>query len=222
MRLISPVDFNRRYHLIAGKASERADAMLAEYRMNIGGDYDLVANTPDECEIHFKEPDGRVVVSKLTKLQVLLSRWPWQKNDGGWRNRTAKVREIIQSGKTADEVWLAMLPFYKDNYGTGLSIRRFFYLAWKIRFVAFFAGTSKDGGPRRQCKSHSSPGVPRNITRSPSKKTDDSTLPLVYSRPILGRNRLGRDRSKLNRGDAPQTAAPRQRAARAKSAQGPR
>lgn len=119
-----PVDFVKKYHIIQGKPSMRADAMLVEFRRNHGGNYKLVTNTPDCCEIAFTDKAGEVYTRSLTKRDVLLSRWPWQSErdnkDAGWRKCTIRVLELFAAGQSVDQVWLTMQPLFKDNYGTPL------------------------------------------------------------------------------------------------------
>ncbi len=44
---LNPMQLQRRYHWIQGRPSMRADAMRAEFRMNYGGDFEIVEATGD-------------------------------------------------------------------------------------------------------------------------------------------------------------------------------
>ena len=86
-------EVGRRYHFIGGRPSMRADAMLAEFRMNFGGDYEIIENSPTRAAIKFTDSKGREYEREFTLEQLNNSRWPWKN-------------------------WKAEVPEYKDNYGT--------------------------------------------------------------------------------------------------------
>lgn len=126
---IHPIDFVRRYHWIPGKgASMRYDAMSAEFEMNFGGKLELLEKSPKRAAAKFTKADGKVYEFELTRRDLLLSRWPWAKADKsagtlGWQKCTAEVRRMLGEGKGVDEVFSAMIPQFKDNYGTELDWR---------------------------------------------------------------------------------------------------
>lgn len=89
---IHPVDFIRKYHLVNGKPTMRADAMLAEFRMNHGGDYEIISRTPERAAIKIIDNKGRPYELALTKQEALDSRWPWKdwkKKDEGLKDNWA-------------------------------------------------------------------------------------------------------------------------------------
>lgn len=90
---LNAIEVKRRYHFIGGQPSMRADAMLAEFRMNHGGDYEIVSNTPELAEIKFIDAKGRDYTCSFSLQELNESRWPWK----DWKNHEAG---------------------YKDNYGT--------------------------------------------------------------------------------------------------------
>jgi hypothetical protein len=60
----SPVEILREYHIIEGRLSDRADAMLAKYRAR-GGKHKIVSRTPDRAEISLTI-DGETQTFSLT------------------------------------------------------------------------------------------------------------------------------------------------------------
>lgn len=60
----SPVEIARKYHIIEGNLSKKADAMLAEFREK-GGKHELNCRTPDKAEIELAI-DGQVQTFSLT------------------------------------------------------------------------------------------------------------------------------------------------------------
>lgn len=125
---LSPMDFQRKYHFIAGKPSMKAQAQLAEFRMNEGGTYELGVCDHKSATIVFVDAYKVQYDRSMTRIELMLSRWPWispgeakerkLEIQTGWRGCTAKVRELIDAGNDEESVWRAMIPYYKDNYGT--------------------------------------------------------------------------------------------------------
>lgn len=73
---ITPVEFNRKYHMIQGKPSTRADWMLAEFNLQ-GGDHEIVELTPERCAMKFTWKN-RTIEAEFTWEQAQQSRWPWK------------------------------------------------------------------------------------------------------------------------------------------------
>lgn len=73
---ITPVEFNRKYHMIQGKPSTRADWMLAEFNLQ-GGDHEIVELSPDRCAMKFTWKN-RTIEADFTWQQAQESRWPWK------------------------------------------------------------------------------------------------------------------------------------------------
>lgn len=77
----NPVELTRLYHLIDGKLSMRADAMLAEFR-NRGGEHKLIARTPDEAAIELSLGKGKGAtkeIFRLTWVEAAAEPFPWGK-----------------------------------------------------------------------------------------------------------------------------------------------
>lgn len=112
------IDFSRRYHWIPGKGpSMRADAMRSEYELNFSGRADVVANSTKEARIVFTAGDGKQHDCYADRRSFFLSRWPWSK-DHGWLRCNQMVYELIDAGKSDDEIFRTMQPYMKDNWGT--------------------------------------------------------------------------------------------------------
>jgi hypothetical protein len=76
MEGITAIEFNRRYHMIQGKPSMRADALLAEFR-SAGGSYKILENSPDRAAIAFTWED-ETYEWEFTWEEAKQSRWPWK------------------------------------------------------------------------------------------------------------------------------------------------
>lgn len=80
---LTPVEFKRRYHWIPSIGpTMRADAMRAEFRMNYGGDFEILEATPDVARIKFIDGKGRELISEVTWQQAVGEFWPWKKDRG--------------------------------------------------------------------------------------------------------------------------------------------
>lgn len=101
---LNPMQLSRRYHWIQGRPSMRADAMRAEFRMNYGGDFEIIEATGDVAHIKFTDAKGREYPSKITWQEAQREPWPWKKGCGPGTDKT--------------EPTLANL---KDNWATPLS-----------------------------------------------------------------------------------------------------
>ncbi len=85
---LNPMQLKRRYHWIQGQPSMRADAMRSEFRMNWGGDYEIIESTPDVAHIKFTNSSGKTHDSKITWQQALQEPWPWKKGCGPGTDKT--------------------------------------------------------------------------------------------------------------------------------------
>lgn len=72
------LDYQRTYHTIAGKPTMRADAMLAMFRRDYGGEYAIVECSKDRAAIELWDKDGNHTEWEFTREQALNSRWPWR------------------------------------------------------------------------------------------------------------------------------------------------
>jgi hypothetical protein len=86
---INFVEFGRRYHMIMGRPSMRSDAMLAEFRLNYGGDYEIKSRTPDLAAITFTDKRGRIYDCEFSWADAQESRWPW--ND--WEDHSKGLKD---------------------------------------------------------------------------------------------------------------------------------
>lgn len=116
---ITPMEFQAKYHLIMGKPSKKAIAMLDDFANIHGGTYEIKTTTPLECTIIFKNKEGREYTETFTRRDMLLSRWPWEKSPG-WKSCVAEVRDRLAKGQPEDGVWALMSTKFKDNWGTEL------------------------------------------------------------------------------------------------------
>lgn len=79
---ITPIQFSRRYHIINGKPTMRADAMLAEAVMNHGAKFRVVEKSPDRAAIELTR-DGNATLFELTWDQARDEKWPYTRDKGG-------------------------------------------------------------------------------------------------------------------------------------------
>ena len=63
---ISPIEFIRTYHLIEGRPSMKADAMLAKF-MQAGGKYKVLSFTKEKAEGHFAFGDNEITIDLTMK-----------------------------------------------------------------------------------------------------------------------------------------------------------
>lgn len=92
MEGINYIEFGRRYHMIQGRPSMRSDAMLAEFRTNHGGDFEIVERSADRAAIKFIDRKGRSYPMEFTWAEAQASRWPWndwQDHDRGLKDSWA-------------------------------------------------------------------------------------------------------------------------------------
>lgn len=85
---LTPVDYRRRYHTIDGKPSMRADAMLAEFRLNHGGRHKIVERTAERAALVLIDRDGNEAPCEFTWEEAQQSRWPWK----DWKEAPEKRR----------------------------------------------------------------------------------------------------------------------------------
>jgi hypothetical protein len=67
---ITPLEFQRTFHLIEGKASMRSDAMLAEFR-KAGGKHKILERTPDKVSVELTDKSGETQVFSFTWAEAL-------------------------------------------------------------------------------------------------------------------------------------------------------
>ena len=92
---ITPFDFLRRYHIMGGKATMQANAMLAEF-VRRGGEYEIISATADKAEVLLKKGHGRgqkTFTSSITWEEATGEPWPWN-NDAA----NGKVKKRLPDG----------------------------------------------------------------------------------------------------------------------------
>lgn len=100
---MSPVDFVRTYHMIQGKPTMRADAMLAKFNQ-MGWRHEVAESTPQIAKIKIwrnDEPATSAQTWELDRKQVEGSRWPW----ADWRDHSKGYKD----NWATDEDWENML-----------------------------------------------------------------------------------------------------------------
>ena len=70
------VDFFKKYHVIKGRLSRRADSLIAEF-VQAGGSFVIKQNDPDACEIEFTWK-GNQSTRRITWEDAQQARWPWK------------------------------------------------------------------------------------------------------------------------------------------------
>jgi hypothetical protein len=81
---LPPLALAERYHLIDGKLSMKADAMLAGFE-DAGGTYEIREYSPDACEINFLRGKNQLTV-RITWDMAQQEKWPYGK--GGKETKT--------------------------------------------------------------------------------------------------------------------------------------
>lgn len=79
---LTPLNFVRKYHMIQGRPTMRADAMRAEFRMNHGGDFEIIELSPEVVAIKVTDAKGRERDFRLTWLEAQQELWPWKSGKG--------------------------------------------------------------------------------------------------------------------------------------------
>lgn len=95
-RGMDAMDFIQRYHFIQGRPTMRADAMLAEFRLNKGGKHKILSRTPDLAEAEFTTAEGEVYTFRLTWEEVQQERYPWAKGCGPGTGKMAPTFENLK------------------------------------------------------------------------------------------------------------------------------
>jgi hypothetical protein len=78
---MSPVRFKQTYHLIKGQLSMRADAMLAKFRTERGGDHEVIERTAERAAVKLIPKGKPGVVFELTWTQAQGEKYVY--GDGG-------------------------------------------------------------------------------------------------------------------------------------------
>lgn len=101
---LTPIEFQRRYHIINGKPSLRSDYMLAEFTRQ-GGDYKVIERSPERACIELKI-GKRSGVFEMTIKDAMGEEYVYTKlaNEG-------KVPKVLDNGKINDKAC-------KDNWST--------------------------------------------------------------------------------------------------------
>ena len=92
---ITPFDFLRRYHIMGGKATMQANAMLAEF-VRRGGEYEVVSATADRAEVILRKGKTRgqqTYTSSITWEEAAQEPWPYN-NDAA----NGKIKKRLADG----------------------------------------------------------------------------------------------------------------------------
>jgi hypothetical protein len=73
---ITPIEFGRKYHIIQGRPTMRADAFLAQFR-RAGGRHVVIENSPERAAVKLLW-EGQEYEFSLTWAEAQESRWPWK------------------------------------------------------------------------------------------------------------------------------------------------
>jgi hypothetical protein len=115
---LTPLQFKKRFHWMPGKGpTMQASAMLAEFRLNWGGDYEIIADDHSLCHIKFTDANNREYDRRMTRLDLMLSRNPWSK-DPGWKVMVPKVEELAKNNMPDEEIYEQVRSALGDNYAT--------------------------------------------------------------------------------------------------------
>jgi len=87
---MTPLDFVRRYHLIDGKPSMRADSMLAEFRMNHGGNHKVIDASGDRACVKLTDSLGNETQWAITWEEAQQEAWPWASKNPETQKRVKK------------------------------------------------------------------------------------------------------------------------------------
>lgn len=74
---LPPLALAEQYHLIDGKLSMKADAMLAGFE-DMGGEYEIKEYSPDACEIIFRREKNELAI-RITWEMAQQEKWPFGK-----------------------------------------------------------------------------------------------------------------------------------------------
>lgn len=85
---LTATQFVRKYHLIMGKPSMKAVAMLAEWRLR-GNDHEVLEQTANRAAIALIRKDGKRHEFELTWQQAEASRFPWV----DWRDHSKGLKD---------------------------------------------------------------------------------------------------------------------------------
>ena len=114
---MTPVQFKRRYHMIDGDISMRADAMLAEFRMDHGGNHEWITRGPDGCAIKLIRADGYEAVFSLSWEDAQKEPFVWSSNKDKQGNpipkknyATPRARMQTMAARVASEGVRAVCP----------------------------------------------------------------------------------------------------------------
>lgn len=126
-RGIDVFELAREFDWIMGKPCMKPAAMLSNFRRNFGGKHKRIKQDEKCAEIELATPDGEVERFSFSRRDAMLSRWPWIKDNGGWKKFVPEVRKRLDAGEDVDKIWADMAPYFKDNWGTETDWRSMLY-----------------------------------------------------------------------------------------------
>jgi hypothetical protein len=92
---MTPIEIARKYHIIQGRLTKRADAMLAEFR-EAGGRHRVIERTSDVAEIELIDRNGEKNRFRLTFEEVKQEKFPYQKDGRTFKDNWSTPRGRMQ------------------------------------------------------------------------------------------------------------------------------
>lgn len=111
---ISLREYGRTYHTMMGQSVMKSQAMLANFRAKYGGNHEIVERSSERAAIVLTAKDGVTFPHEFTAIEAMHSRWPWK----DWQKAHVQLAELEAKGKVGSELFAAMQPHMKDNWGT--------------------------------------------------------------------------------------------------------
>ena len=97
MEKTTPLQFKRKYHLIDGNPTMRADAMLAEFHTKCEGSHEVLVRTPDEAKIRLHDRYEIATDFSLTWEEAQLEPFVWSVKK---KKNGEKVKVLKHNWKT--------------------------------------------------------------------------------------------------------------------------
>lgn len=92
---MTPIEIARKYHIIQGRLTKRADAMLAEFR-EAGGRHRVIERTSEVAEIELIDKQGQSNRFRLTFEEVKGEKFPYQKDGKTLKDNWSTPRGRMQ------------------------------------------------------------------------------------------------------------------------------
>lgn len=99
----TPLDFQRQNHIILGKVSMKADAMLANFRTQYGGRHKVIEASPKRAAIEIQAKNEDAQEFEFTWEQAKRSRWPWGKDVVPPQDLSKVTVDMLKDNWSTDE-----------------------------------------------------------------------------------------------------------------------